>query len=113
MTIFAHEHYSEAWKIFTVNFTSQGNDCNNDAYEMWQYSKACDNDDNLLGMEIQLERRKVNEQCFNGANFERTKTIKACDKCNLKVIKIFKISVLKKYFLGLFLSGRMESYRRQ
>ena len=36
--------------------------------------KSCDNDDNLLGMEIQLERRKVDKECFNGANFERKKT---------------------------------------
>ena len=93
MTIFAHEHYSEAWKIFTVNFTSQGNDCNKDAYEMWQYSKSCDNDDNLLGMEIQLERRKVDKECFNGANFERKRTTNPCDKCNLKVIIIFVVYI--------------------
>lgn len=86
VTIFAHAHYSEAWKIYTVDFSSQGDDCPSEAYEMWKYSKySCEDERNLLGMEIELKRRKESEQCFNGKQFNRTRTAKPCENCKLKV----------------------------
>ena len=92
VTIFAHAHYSEAWKIFTVDFTTQGDDCPIEAYEMWHYSQyTCEDERNMLGAEIELKRRKDSEQCFNGNDFNRTINSKPCEKCKLKVgLKLFK-----------------------
>ena len=88
VTIFAHEQFNEAWKIYTVNFTSQGRDCDEKNYEMWQYA-SCENDEiNFMGMKKKIERRIIKDKentCFNGKNFERKIEESRCEQCKLKV----------------------------
>ena len=94
MTIFAHEQYNQAWKIYTVNFTTQGDDCDDSSYEMWDYTRPCGDENNILGVEMKLKRRKEDSTCFNGDNFERTIQTTECDECKLKVTKKFLFSKL-------------------
>ena len=84
VTIFGHSHYTQPWRIWTVNFTSLHQDCNQSSdYEMWKYAEC--NNNNVLGMNVAIRRRKENVECFNGETFKRTFENSSCSDCRLDV----------------------------
>ena len=90
MTIFGHSHYTQPWRIWTVNFTSLHQDCNQSSdYEMWKYAEC--NNNNVLGMNVAIRRRKENVECFNGETFKRTFENSSCSDCRLDVSSTFQI----------------------
>ena len=84
VTIFGHEHFKKPWRIWSVDFSSLGNDCNRDEdYENWEYA-SCDTN-NVLGMSLSIKRRKPQLTCFNGREFNRTVHRSNCEQCKITV----------------------------
>ena len=50
---------------------------------MWKYAEC--NNNNVLGMNVAIRRRKENVECFNGETFKRTFENSSCTDCRLDV----------------------------